>query len=193
MKQSDVNLLCREAAACFQRMNWALPPDPQWAATDFGLGDYSAAGLVEVLLANEPEYCEKIMYARPGMVTPTHTHGKKKEDIICRSGAIRMTLWNANPLEHPAAGSVSVQINGQERTIASGDAFVLKPGERITLVPGVWHEFAPSAPDTLVGEVSTWCDEATDNFFADPKVDIFHDIEPDEAPDFGGFTAEAQS
>jgi len=28
MKQSEVNLLCREAAACFQRMNWALPPDP---------------------------------------------------------------------------------------------------------------------------------------------------------------------
>ena len=126
------------------------------------------------------------------MITPTHTHGKKKEDIICRSGALRMTLWNKNPLKHPAAGSVRVQINRQERVIACGEAFVLRPGERITLVPGIWHEFAPSAPDTLIGEVSTWCDEATDNFFADPKVDIFHDIEADEAPEFGGFTAETQ-
>lgn len=34
MKQSEVNLLCREASACFERMDGALPPNPQWAATD---------------------------------------------------------------------------------------------------------------------------------------------------------------
>ncbi len=190
MKQSEVNLLCNEASACFQRMGWTLPPDPQWAATDFGLGDYRSIGLVEVLLANEPEYCEKIMYARQDMVTPAHTHGKKKEDIICRSGALRMILWNKNPAKFPAAGTVVVGINRKERTVTSGEPFVLKPGERITLVPGIWHEFAPSAPDTLIGEVSTWCDEATDNFFADPKVDIFHSIEPDVPPQFPGFSAE---
>ena len=49
MKQSEVNLLCSEASASFRRMGWALPPEPQWAATDFGLGNYRAAGLVEVL------------------------------------------------------------------------------------------------------------------------------------------------
>jgi len=74
MKQSEINKLCREAADCLKQHNWVLPPQPEWSATDFGLGDYTKAGLVEVLLANEPEYCEKIMYAREGMVTPAHTH-----------------------------------------------------------------------------------------------------------------------
>lgn len=193
MKQSDVNRLCREADACLRRHGWALPPNAQFAATDFGLGDYRAAGLVEVLLANEPEYCEKIMYAGENMSTPAHTHGKKKEDIICRSGEIRLTLWNENPRLEPACGSVSVQINREMRTLQSGETFTLKPGERITLTPGIWHEFAPSSPGTLIGEVSTWCDEATDNFFADPKVDIFHAIEPDEPAEFGSFSAEIPS
>lgn len=186
MKQSEVNLLCREAEECFKQHQWALPPQPQWAATDFGLGDYTSAGLVEVLLVNEPEYCEKIMYARPGMTTPAHTHGEKKEDIICRSGAIRLILWTENPHSQPASGTVRVQVNGREREVASGEPFTLRAGERITLTPGIWHEFAPSEPGTMVGEVSTWCDETKDNFFADPNVDIFHDIEPDEPPAYGG-------
>lgn len=193
MLQSEVNLLCREAEGCFRRLGWALPPKPQWAATDFGLGDYRTAGLVEVMLTNEPEYCEKIMYARQGMATPAHTHGAKKEDIICRSGALRLVLWRDNPQSMPAAGLVEVQVNGEMRSVQSGAPFNLMPGERITLTPGIWHEFAPSAPDTLIGEVSTWCDEATDNFFANPAINIFHDIEPDEAPAFGGFSTEMAS
>lgn len=190
MKQSEVNLLCREAAECFRRLGWPLPPEPQWAATDFGLGDFRAAGLVEVLLANEAEYCEKIMYARKDMATPAHTHNVKKEDIICRSGQLRVTVWNENPRTHSPAGTVTVRINGHEQAVKAGEPFFLQPGERITLLPRIWHEFAPSAADTMIGEVSTWCDEATDNVFADPRVDIFHEIEPDEAPEFGGFSAE---
>lgn len=184
MKQSTINQLCREAEACLKANHWALPPKPQWAATDFGLGDVQRFGLVEVLLTNEPEYCEKIMFAAEGMSTPAHTHGDKKEDIICRTGKIQFTLWNVNPVSDSPAGTVDVQINGTMRTIPVGEPFVLNAGERITLTPGIWHEFAPCAPQTLIGEVSTWCDEEKDNFFANPDVDIFHSIEPDEPPTF---------
>lgn len=187
MKQSEVNALCREASACLQKNRWALPPHPQWAATDFGLGDFRACGLAEIVLANEPEYCEKIMYAAESMVTPAHTHGEKKEDIICRSGSLRLTLWKDNPRQHPVEGTVTVSVNGETRSLDSGASLTLRPGERITLTPGLWHEFAPDAPDTLIGEVSTWCDEEKDNFFADPAVNIFHEIEPDEPAAFGGF------
>jgi len=180
MKQSEVNLLCNEAAICFAKHQWALPPKPQWAATDFGLGDYRKTGLVEVLLANEPEYCEKIMYARRDMVTPVHTHGQKKEDIICRVGSLQLWLWSANPRETGSNEPVTVRVNGEERTVRSGEDFVLKAGERITLTSGIWHEFAPASDYCLIGEVSTWCDEAHDNFFADPAVDIFQAAEPDE-------------
>jgi ABC-type sugar transport system, auxiliary component len=78
MKQSEINMLLKEAAECLKKHNWKLPPEPEWCATDFGLGEYEKAGLVEVLLCNEPEYCEKIMYARENMVTPCHTHYERK-------------------------------------------------------------------------------------------------------------------
>ena len=61
---------------------------PRWDVTDFGLGEWQRYGLVLVNLAEEPEYCEKLMYARRGMTTPWHYHLKKKEDIICRSGCL---------------------------------------------------------------------------------------------------------
>lgn len=180
MKQSEVNLLCREAAEYLKKYQWTLPPEPEWAATDFGLGDYKKAGLVEVLLANEPEYCEKIMYAREGMVTPAHTHYEKKEDIICRTGTMQVTLWAENPKEKPASGTVEVKINRKMETKSSGVPFQLKAGDRITLTAGIWHEFFPVGGPGLIGEVSTYCNEEIDNVFADKAVDIFEAPEADE-------------
>lgn len=173
MKQSEVNQLCHEAADCFKQHHWVLPPQPEWAATDFGLGDYTKTGLVEVLLANEAEYCEKIMYAREGMVTPCHTHYQKKEDIICRQGTLRVVLWNENPAEHEPEGNVEVQINRKMETRKAGEPFDLPAGTRITLTPGIWHEFWPVNGVGIIGEVSTYCNEEIDNIFANKKVDIF--------------------
>ncbi len=180
MKQSQINQLCREAADCLEKHKWVLPPQPEWSATDFGLGDYEKIGLVEVLLANEPEYCEKIMYAREGMVTPAHTHYEKKEDIICRQGRLQITLWSKNPGENKAEGSVDVKINRKMETRQSGVPFELAAGSRITLTSGIWHEFVPVGGACVIGEVSTFCNEETDNIFADPKIDIFQAPQADE-------------
>lgn len=179
MKQSEINLLCQEAADCLKQHHWVLPPKPEWAACDFGLGDYTKVGLVEVLLTNEPEYCEKIMYARAGMVTPAHTHFEKKEDIICRSGNLKVTLWSQNPGEHEPTGTVDIKINRQLETHKSGQSFILPAGHRMTLTPGIWHEFVPEDGPCLIGEVSTFCNEETDNIFADKRVDIFEAPEAD--------------
>lgn len=181
MKQSEINELCREAAERLKEHHWVLPPAPEWSACDFGLGDYRKSGLVEVLLANEPEYCEKIMYAREGMVTPCHTHYEKKEDIICRYGTLKVTLWSGNPREGKPEGAVEVKINRKMEKRQSGVPFELEAGSRITLTPGIWHEFVPVGGYCLIGEVSTFCNEETDNVFADPKIDIFQAPEPDEA------------
>ncbi|MBZ0186983.1 MAG: D-lyxose/D-mannose family sugar isomerase [Candidatus Obscuribacterales bacterium] len=186
MKQSEVNQLCLDAAECFKRQHWALPPKAEWWASDFGLGDYRKAGLVEVLLANEPEYCEKIMYARAGMVTPTHTHNEKKEDIICRHGTLRITLWSGNPQKDTPDGPIEIKINRQTETRQSGVPFDLSAGSRITITPGIWHKFEPVSEECLIGEVSTFCDEETDNIFADSKVDIFQEPEADEKPAYPG-------
>ena len=84
MKRSEINQALKDAQRCFQAAHWALPPKPRWDVTDCGLGRFDEVGLVLVNLAEQPEYCEKLMYAKHHQVTPMHTHRQKKEDIICR-------------------------------------------------------------------------------------------------------------
>ena len=143
MKRSDVNALVRSATACFAVHGWALPPRPRWDVTDFGLGDWNRHGLVLVNLTEQPEYCEKLMYARQGMTTPCHCHHRKKEDIICRWGALRVWLW-AGPPEASTG--------------------------------------PPLTPEVVLGEVSTYNDDAHDNVFADPRVGRMPAIDEDEPP-----------
>jgi D-lyxose ketol-isomerase len=178
MKRSQINALVREAGACFAAHGWALPPNPRWDVTDFGLGDVARYGLVLVNLAEEPEYCEKLMYAKEGMTTPWHTHAKKKEDIVCRWGELRVMVSKGKPSAEPK--SLEIQVNGVRRSVTSGEAIDLKSGERVTLVPGVYHEFYPLSGECIVGEVSTANDDLHDNFFVNPEVGRFSQIEEDE-------------
>jgi len=87
MKRSEINALVEAANACFTAHGWALPPRPRWDVTDFGLGDWRRFGLVLVNLAEEPEYCEKLMYARQGMTTPgTPMPGRRRTSSAAGAG-----------------------------------------------------------------------------------------------------------
>src|ERR1700729_6135 len=97
MKRSDINNLIRSAKKCFESHGWALPPEPRWDVTDFGLADWRKFGLILINLAEEKEYCEKLMYAQAGMTTPAHCHHKKKEDIIARWGTLAIQVWPSAP------------------------------------------------------------------------------------------------
>lgn len=178
MKRSEINGLIDAARDCFAANGWALPPEPRWDVTDFGLGDWQTHCLVLVNLAEEPEYCEKLMYARAGMTTPSHTHRKKKEDIICRWGGLRVQLW-ANELQ-TSDGNVSVKLNGAPTSIPSGGVVELAAGCRITLFPGTYHAFVPLTPECIIGEVSTANDDLTDNYFSNPEVGRFSAVQEDE-------------
>ena len=179
MKRSEINELANAATQCWEAHGWTLPPNPRWDMTDFGLGDGTRYGLVLLNLAEEVEYCEKLMYARQGMTTPSHCHAQKKEDIICRWGRLRIQLWPGKPDE--SAGKTSrVQINNEMREFTAGDVVVLDAGERITMRQGLYHEFAPETPECIIGEVSTANDDEHDNYFADPKVDRASPIQEDE-------------
>ncbi len=179
MKRSEINSAIREAHAAFASAGWALPPQPRWDVTDFGLGHFREKGLVLVNLAEEPEYCEKIMCARRDQKTPAHCHARKKEDIIVRRGALRVQLWSGKPGESTTQ-PVSVRINGEERIFASGSTVDLAAGERITLRPEVFHEFWPISEWCVIGEVSTANDDRHDNFFADDEIGRFPKIDEDE-------------
>jgi D-lyxose ketol-isomerase len=156
MKRSEVNAAVRAAQAFFNKYHRVLPPHPRWDVTDFGLGDFARYGLVLVNLAEEPEYCQKIMYACKGQETPLHFHKKKKEDIICEIGTLAIQMG-----EEPVR--------------------ILQAGERVTLTPGVWHAFWPESEECIISEVSTANDDLHDNFFDNPNVGRYAAIMEDEA------------
>ena len=97
MKRSEINQSFLSAKKCFAKNGWALPPDPKWDVTDFGLGEFSRFGLTLVNLAEESEYCEKVMYVKKNQITPSHCHKKKKEDIISRHGELAIVVWPRHP------------------------------------------------------------------------------------------------
>lgn len=180
MKRSQINTIYEEAGACFERHGWALPPNPRWDITDFGLGDFENFGLVLINLAEEPEYCEKLMYARDGQKTPLHTHAKKKEDIICRHGTLVLELWRGHPEKNVPGETFTVRLNGASINHRNGEHLTLKAGERITLNPGLYHAFWASGPDCIIGEVSTANNDSNDNFFVSPDIGRFPHVEEDE-------------
>jgi D-lyxose ketol-isomerase len=181
MKRSDINYLVRAAERCFREHGWALPPRPRWDVTDFGLGDWKRHGLVLVNLAEELEYCEKLMYEQRGMDTPAHTHRKKKEDIICRWGRLAVRVWAGPPAGSGGAG-FDLPVNHEARRVRSGEVVELEAGSRVTLVPGIYHEFTPLSEECIIGEVSTANDDLNDNFFVNPEIGRYPGIEEDEAP-----------
>jgi hypothetical protein len=179
MKRTQINRGYHRAVSFFSQQGWALLPHFRWDITDFGLADFEHYGLVLINLAEEPEYCEKLMYAEQNQQTPAHYHLQKKEDIICRSGKLSIQLWPAGNTM-VAEGVVLAKLNGSLVEITGGDILLLQAGERITLLPGVWHAFWPNSPQCIIGEVSTANNDAQDNFFDNPDIGRFPHIEEDE-------------
>jgi len=124
-----------------------------------------------VNLAEQPEYCEKLMYVRRKQVTPRHYHAAKKEDIICR--------WGRLAIELPSAVPVRFQVNGEWRELSPGKPLILSSGERVTLTKGVLHAFWADSEYAIVGEVSTANDDAHDNYFEDKRVGRYSQINED--------------
>lgn len=181
MKRSQINKAIRDAHGCFERSGWHLPPSPKWDVCDFGRDNFENEGLVLVNLADEKEYCEKLMYAKRNQVTIAHTHRLKKEDIICRAGELHLQLWQGRPSEDNVS-EFQVQVTGTMHSFRSGDILKLSSGERVTLTPGTFHAFWPNSDECVIGEVSTANDDANDNIFADNNIARFPSIEEDEEP-----------
>jgi len=77
---------------------------------------------------------------------------------------------------------VSVFVNGESKTIKSGAFVDLRSGWRVTITPGVYHEFVPLSDECVIGEVSTANDDVNDNIFINTLVGRYPDIDEDEAP-----------
>ncbi len=166
-----------------------------WDITDYGQGKFDELGLFLFTLRNGDVndlnqgrgmlYAEKLLISRDKQLSPMHRHIIKAEDIINRGGGdLVMEIYASDPeggidRDNP----VVVPSDGCDVTITPGELLRLKPGESVTLMPGIWHAFWAERDDCLIGEVSTVNDDHTDNVFEQP-IPRFATIEEDAAPEF---------
>ena len=111
--------------------------------------------------------------------TPAHAHAKKKEDIICRWGKLAVKVWASKP-PLGEVSAFSIPVNHEDQEVTSGSIIELDAGSRVTLVPGLYHEFYPVSAECIIGEVSTANDDLHDNFFVNPRVGRYPGIEEDD-------------
>jgi D-lyxose ketol-isomerase len=161
-----------------------------WDITDFGSGRFDQVGLVvftirnghhEIPLYTSKPYAEKILIVREEQRTPMHCHALKSEDIICRSGGnLLCKVYNRAPDGKLADTDVEVSLDGVRHRVKPGHIFRLTPGASITLTPYVMHEFwaEKGTGTSIVGEVSSVNDDASDNFFLG-SIGRFPKIEED--------------
>ncbi|GGH26225.1 hypothetical protein SAMN05444007_103110 [Cribrihabitans marinus] len=165
-----------------------------WDITDYGQGRFAEMGLFLFTIRNGTVadlgsgkgmlYAEKVMITRDRQLSPMHRHNIKAEDIINRGGGdLVLELWapdeNGGIDRH---SDVTVPSDGVPVTLQAGGHLRLKPGQSVTLMPGIWHAFWAEGGDCLVGEVSTVNDDRTDNVFEQP-IPRFSQVEEDAAPD----------
>ena len=213
MKRSEINTYLAEALAAFQKAGFTLPPFGYlpyakwstrgheydeirrcmlgWDITDFGSGDFLRIGLTLFTLRNgdptDPAgktYAEKLMYVRPGQVTPMHYHTRKMEDIIVRAGAnLIVELWLPDENGGLSDRDVTVSMDGVRQTFPAGTRIALAPGQSITMARGLYHSFFADGGLCVVGEVSMVNDDNTDNHFLE-ACGRFPPIEEDAEPEF---------
>lgn len=125
-------------------------------------------------------YAEKMLVSMVGQLSPNHFHWNKTEDIINRAGgALMLQLWNSTTNGGLDGTDVTVRIDGRVCKVPAGGKVRLKPGESITLTPGMYHLFTAENEKVLAWEVSMVNDDRTDNRFYEKQA-RFTSIEEDE-------------
>jgi len=155
-----------------------------WDVTDFGSNDFYNIGRTLFTLRNgkfDDEryarlYAEKMILDPENQRAPAHFHRHKREDIICRAGGnILVQLTATDESNQPLPGKpVITSQDGKEIGVPSGGIVRLKPGMSVMIPPRTIHQFwgeqgtgllLDGVRYTVSGEVSSVCDDLTDNFF----------------------------
>jgi len=163
-----------------------------WDVTDFGSGDFPRIGRTLFTLRNgrhgDPRYqrvyAEKIIYNPEEQRAPLHFHQSKMEDIINRGGgSVLIQLWLAGADNRPSDDRFALSVSGVRTEVRPGELVRLIPGESICLPPRTFHQFwaEKGTGPSMSGEVSSVCDDRTDNFFLETS-ERFPSVEEDEPP-----------
>jgi sialic acid synthase SpsE/quercetin dioxygenase-like cupin family protein len=107
----------------------------------YGIEHFRRVGTVLMTIINRA-YAKKILVQLPGQRHPAHFHKLKEESFH--------VLW----------GVLDVVLDGRSRRLA--------PGDVLTVLPGVWHEFS-SETGCVFEELSTTA-LTDDSFYRDPEI-----------------------
>lgn len=161
-----------------------------WDITDFGSGCFNETGLTLLTLRNgalsdaryPKPYAEKMLQIQQDQQTPWHFHYHKMEDILNRGGGhLCMQLaWATEEEQLDAQRSVSVAVDGCQRTLKPGDTLVLKPGQGVCLPPMLYHRFWAENALVMGWEISMVNDDKRDNRFLEVsgRFPIIQEDEP---------------
>lgn len=164
-----------------------------WDITDYGLEKFDEVGFALFTIRNgnqkQPEkypktYAEKLLMLYEGQTSPLHYHVSKMEDIINRGGnVVYITVYNGQADMSKLDTDVTVYSDGRKYVVPAGTKVCLHPGESITIMPYMYHDFVvpKTGGSVLLGEVSMCNDDENDNFFYD-RMGRFPKIEEDEEP-----------
>lgn len=109
----------------------------------FGVLNFRSVGVVLINVINRA-YAKKILVQLPGQAHPMHYHKLKEETFII--------LW----------GELISDLDGRER--------VMKPGDTLTIPPGVWHSFKTDT-GCVFEEISTTA-YPNDSVYRNPEINM---------------------
>ena len=177
--------ICLPEFACFTADIWAKKRAEEWREvrdlqlgwdiTDFGSGRFQETGLTLLTLRNgapgdsryPKPYAEKMLQIQQDQQTPWHFHYHKMEDILNRGGG-RLCLqlaWATEDERLDMQRSVSVAVDGRQRTLKPGETLVLNPGQGVCLPPTLYHRFWAENALVMGWEISMVNDDKRDNRF----------------------------
>ena len=126
-------------------LNYAKVPLSHEFTTEYshhyGIKNFNKVGAVLITVVNR-EYAKKILVQLPGQSHPSHYHKLKEETFI--------VVW----------GELLSVLDGKEKT--------LKPGDTLTVPPGVWHSFS-TVTGCVFEEISTTAYKS-DSVYQDSKI-----------------------
>lgn len=165
-----------------------------WDVTDFGSGEFDKIGRTLFTLRNgsvrEPKYsktyAEKLILDPEGQRAPAHFHRSKCEDIINRSGGnVLVQLTKANEDNSWSDEGFMISVDGLAMQAVPGTIVRLLPGQSVCIPPRTIHQFwgEEGTGMAVSSEVSSLCDDQSDNYFMSPSI-RYPSIEEDEERQF---------
>lgn len=107
----------------------------------YGIDRFDEVGLVLITVVNRG-YCKKLLVSMPGQIHPEQYHEKKEETFHIIHGEILLEL--------------------------DGEPMLCKPGDVVTIEPGVRHKFKTET-GAVIEEISTTHNK-NDSFYTDPAI-----------------------